>query len=69
MDIAKTSLQLVALEERPRPRCPEEALGRSEGRMRGKMPVPAHQLDQRPRYRVDALFPGPFDFEDRAPDQ
>jgi len=42
MDIAKTSLQLVAFEQRPRPRRSEEPLGRSDCRKRGKMAVPAH---------------------------
>ena len=39
MDIAKTSLQLVAFEQRPRPRRSEEPLGRSDCRKRGKMAV------------------------------
>ena len=49
MDIANTSLQLVAFEERTRPRRPEKALGRSDGCKRGKMAGPAHQVDQRRR--------------------
>jgi hypothetical protein len=49
MDIANTSLQLVALEERPRSRRSEKALGRSDSRKRGKMAGPAHQVDQRRR--------------------